>query len=307
MSVAPVLDEVAEVNSSWLATLDLQLEKKSRGTRLTKSRHQGPLYVQKPFYPEGPDLAHVYLLHPPGGLVSGDHLKVSIEAKENAAVLVTTPGAARIYRARETQSLQRQSVRLDAGTNASVEWFPLETIVYNNANVELDTEINLAKGSRFIGWEVTCFGLPASDEPFVAGAFQQHYRILREGRPLFVDRFSLTETNRERLLSGSAAMNNHAVNGFFLAGPFVNFEGSTSDEGVDPAERLSALMMSLRSAAAELGLAQSGAISKTGDFFIGRYLGSSAEQSRKLFTAWWEILRPLVLKRKACAPRIWST
>ena len=296
------LEGVAVIDRSWLAKLDLRMEKKSRGTRLTRSRHRGPLYVQKPFYPEGPDLAHVYLLHPPGGLVSGDHLQISIDAKCDAAVLVTTPGAARIYRARDEQPLQRQSVTLDVGPNASVEWFPLETIVYNGANVELYTVINLTEESCFIGWEITCFGLPASGEPFVSGTFQQHYRILRKGRPLFIDRFSLTDTSRERMLSGSAGMNNHAVNGFFLAGPFAQTKGNG-----DTAERMEALMASLREASDELSLSKYGAISKVGDLFIGRYLGSSAEQSRKLFTAWWKILRPLVLGREACAPRIWST
>ncbi len=283
---------------SWLARLDLQFNKTSRGTRLTRSRHVGPLYVQKPFYPEGNDLAHVYLLHPPGGLVSGDHLQINIEAKEGAGVLVTTPGAARIYRARDEQPLQRQSVALNIASNATLEWFPLETIVYNSAHVELDTVINLTDGSRFMGWEINCFGLPASDAPFISGAFQQRYRILRNGRPLFVDRFSLTDKNRNHLLSGKASMQSHAVNGFFVAGPC---DISVNEDVVSECMEL------LRSTADNLGFSHCSAISKVGEFFIGRYLGDSAEKARHIFTAWWEILRPFVLGRDACAPRIWST
>ena len=297
-TINSVLESPVVTDRSWLARLDLQFNKTSRGTRLTRSRHVGPLYVQKPFYPEGSDLAHVYLLHPPGGLVSGDHLQINIEAKEGTGVLVTTPGAARIYRARDEQPLQRQSVALDVASNASLEWFPLETIVYNSAHVELDTVINLSNGSRFMGWEINCFGLPASDAPFVSGTFQQHYRILRDGRPLFIDRFLLTDNNREHLLSGQASMHGQAVNGFFLAGP--------CDVNVGE-EVVSEYMVLLRKTADSLGLAQCAAISKVGEFFIGRYLGDSADKARRIFTAWWEILRPLVLERDACAPRIWST
>lgn len=293
-----MLTSSVATDRSWLATLDLQFQKTSRGTRLMRSRHVGPLYVQKPFYPEGNNLAHVYLLHPPGGLVSGDHLQISIEAMEGSGVLITTPGAARIYRARDEQPLQRQSVALNIANNATLEWFPLETIVYNNAHVELDTRINLSNGSRFMGWEINCFGLPASDAPFTSGTFQQNYQLFRDGRPLFVDRFSLRDDNRDHLLSGRASMQGHAVSGFFLVGPC----DTDMNDGVE-----SENMALLRSATDSLGFSHCAAISKNGAFFIGRYLGDSAEKARQMFTAWWEILRPLVLGRDACAPRIWST
>lgn len=56
--------------SIWNAELALGLTLTQLGTVLKSCRHQGPLYVQKPFYPEGRELAHLYLLHPPGGMVS---------------------------------------------------------------------------------------------------------------------------------------------------------------------------------------------------------------------------------------------
>ncbi|PCI41843.1 MAG: urease accessory protein [Moraxellaceae bacterium] len=286
-----------EVNDrSWLAKLELRFEKRPRGTRLTRNRHVGPLYVQKPFYPEGDELAHVYLLHPPGGLVSGDDLRIQIDAQENTAALMTTPGAARIYRARDDQPLQRQTVKLKVGANASLEWFPLETIVYNKAHVELDTEVHLSDDSKFMGWEINCFGLPAGNAPFNAGSFQQRYQIFRRGRPLFVDRFSISNRNRERILSGLAGMQGHAVNGFFLAGP-CNMD----------TEAVCLTLEKLRQIADEMQLSDSVAITKNSEFIIGRYLGGSAEQARKIFTEWWKVLRPITLRRQACPPRIWAT
>lgn len=281
---------------SWLAKLELRLEKKVRGTRLTRNRHVGPLYVQKPFYPEGDALAHVYLLHPPGGVVSGDDLRIHIEAQENAAALITTPGAARIYRARDDQPLQRQTVKLEVGVNASLEWFPLETIVYNKAHAELDTEIHLSDGSGYMGWEINCFGLPASHAPFEAGSFQQRYQVFRNGRPLYVDRFAISNRNREALLSGPAGMQGYAVNGFFLAGPC-----NLGDEEVEET------LNRLRLIADSMQFSDTAAITKNSEFFIGRCLGDSAEQARKIMTEWWKILRPMTLKRDACAPRIWAT
>ena len=304
MTATLATDDGRVIDRSWLATLSLCLEKSPRGTRLSRCRHEGPLYVQKPFYPEGCEHAHLYLLHPPGGLVSGDNLQIDIEIKEGAGALVTTPGAARIYRARNEQPLQRQQVRLDVGKNAKVEWFPLETIVYNRACVELDTRINLAAGSHFIGWEINCFGLPASGELFTGGTFQQRYQILQDGKPVFIDRFAITDSNRMALLQGRSGMAGDTVTGFFIVGPHVSSSSC---------EDLEILMDELRDKAnlfqseQQDNLKFRAAISKVGEFFVGRYLGSSAEQSRKLFTAWWQVLRPVVLGRKACAPRIWST
>ena len=168
--------------SQWQAELRLGFANTARGTVLKHASHKGPLYVQKPFYPEGRDLAHIYLLHPPGGMVSGDNLHIHVTTQTNAHALVTTPGAGRVYKARPDKALQRQQVELLAEPNSTIEWLPLETIIYPNAHTELTTDIHLAKCSSIIAWEVTCFGLAASNEPFNAGKVSQRLQIFREGR-----------------------------------------------------------------------------------------------------------------------------
>lgn len=277
---------------TWLGTLDLQFERRGDVTRLSKSRHIGPLYVQKPFYPEGPDHPHVYLLHPPGGIVSGDALEISIETKAGAGVLVTTPGAARIYRARKDLPLQRQSTFLTIAKDAIVEWFPLETIVFNDACVALNTTVDLTDTSRFIGWEICCFGLPASNQPFVMGNFKQHYTVRKNGVPLFVDRLVLNAQSYS-ILNGHAGLRSNTVSGFFLLGPIEESSAPVLD--------------SLREIAMQMNAQTVAAVSKVGEFYIGRYLGTSAEQAKQIFTRWWTVLRPLFIHRKASIPRIWTT
>jgi len=78
--------------------------------------------VQRPFYPEGRDVCHVYLLHPPGGLVPGDSLEVDVNAGEGAQVLVTAPAATKIYRSDGRGSSLVQTLRVAAG--AVLEWLP---------------------------------------------------------------------------------------------------------------------------------------------------------------------------------------
>ena len=115
----------------------------------------------------------------------------------------------------------------------------------------------------------------------------------REGRPLFVDRFRLDDSNRA-LMTDAVGLQGKPVSGFFLMGPF------TTAAGAD-------ILESLRTAAGDAGLHHCGAITRVGELFLGRYLGGSAEQARELFILWWRILRPVLLGRPASQPRIWLT
>ncbi len=292
------VEQCSSDKGNWQAQLALKLAyhqatHSAKGkTCLSRCRHHGPLYVQKPFYPEGDDLAHLYLLHPPGGIVSGDHLHISVDVEEGAKSLITTPGAARIYRARDDRALQQQTVNITIAENASLEWFPLETIVYNDADVCLSNRIELEDNARFIGWEITCFGLPASEQWFKQGSFEQQYQIFYQGRPLFIDRLCINDSNREQLLQAQVAMQAKTVSGFFI---------------LSRLEKDESLMEKLRACIALLAMQQRVAITHVGDCLIARYLGDSAEQARKVFTEIWRIARPLLLKREACAPRIWLT
>ncbi len=279
----------------WQAHLQLKLTHGSRGTVLKHCRHKGPLYVQKPFYHEGKDTAHIYLLHPPGGLVSGDSLTIDVDVTDNASSVITTPGAARLYRARDESPVQRQHINLHIADNASLEWFPMETIVYNGAAAELTTAIDLAENSTFMGWEITCLGLPASQKPMEQGYFQQTYKILRDGLPLFIDSLHF-DPSKPQLFNSSAGMQSKTTSGFFVAGEFT-----LTDNERD------LLLEQIRDLLEQKALSHLVAVSCVGDFMISRYLGDSANQARDAFTLLWELLRPELLNTTACHPRIWLT
>ena len=73
----------------WIAELNLNFSRSKEKTFLSKRNHIGPLTIQRPFYPEG-DICHVYLLHPPGGIVGGDSLTVNTNSEEFSKALITT-------------------------------------------------------------------------------------------------------------------------------------------------------------------------------------------------------------------------
>jgi urease accessory protein len=135
-------------------------------TILVHREQRGPLAVQRPFYPEG-STCHVYVLHPPGGLVGGDVLAIEVRVGEGAQALITTPGAAKLYRSLGPTAEQTQRLRVAAG--GSLEWLPQENILFPGAQARLRTELDLEPGAAFIGWEVQCLGRPAIGERFETG------------------------------------------------------------------------------------------------------------------------------------------
>ena len=134
--------------------------------------------VQRPFYPEGPEVPHVYVLHPPGGLVGGDRLRLDVTIDARAHALITTPAATKIYRSAGPLASQKQ--RFEVGEGGALEWLPQETILHDGANADLTTRVSLAAGARFVGIDTLCFGLPARGETFATGRCRQRFEIWRD-------------------------------------------------------------------------------------------------------------------------------
>ena len=93
------MNSIEEKNSTreWQASLELDIDHHEARSRLIGQKHFGPLRVLRPYYPEGKEVIHLYLIHPPGGLVCGDHLDISLSVQANAKAVITTPSAGKIY------------------------------------------------------------------------------------------------------------------------------------------------------------------------------------------------------------------
>ena len=62
---------------AWHAELKLDYTTESQRT-VARHAHNGPLRILKSLYPEGDQICHNVLVHPPGGLVGGDTLDLSL-------------------------------------------------------------------------------------------------------------------------------------------------------------------------------------------------------------------------------------
>jgi urease accessory protein len=146
-----------------------------QGTTRAHDRHEGPLRVLQRLYPEGPAICHHVIVHPPGGIVGGDRLQVEATVGEGCHAVITTPGAARFYRSEGEPA--EQQVRLDLAAGARLEWLPLETIAYSGCEARNQLSLTLAPGAQMLGWDVLALGLPAAQQPFVAGRMAQQLAL----------------------------------------------------------------------------------------------------------------------------------
>ncbi len=275
--------------SHLLATLSLGFSRQGETTRLTQREHFGPLRVQKALYPEGPDTCHAIVVHPPGGVVGGDELRITARAGTGTRVLISTPGAAKWYRSNGRRSAQQVDLHVDA--DAALEWLPQETIFFDDADVQLDTTVHLNGNARYLGCEILCFGRTAHGERFTRGRLRQRLRILRDGRPLWLEQGTLHGGGRQ--MNSPLGLSGHSVCANLVA---AGLPTSPS------------LMNALREACMQAadGRGQFGATQMKSATIV-RWLGDSSEIARTVMLAAWAKLRPELLAREAAPLRIWNT
>lgn len=291
---------VTPVESGWSASLELEFatRKVSNGTKtaLTRNLHQGPLRVLRPFYPEASGQCHVYLMHPPGGIVAGDTLAIQAQVHGGAHALITTPSAGRVYRSNSQRLQQTQRVNLQVASDGFCEWLPQENIIFNDARAVSQTRVNLDPGSTFIGWEMTCLGRPASNEWFEEGSLHQQFELYCDGQPLLLE--------RNRFDGGSNLL--HApwgLNGATTTGTLMCVVQALHGKTLQ-----AALIDSLRErCVAASGQQLNAAVTVVSGILIVRATGGQAEPVRRLFIDLWRALRHHLLGQAAVAPRIWFT
>jgi urease accessory protein len=254
-------------------------------TVLAHREHCGPLRVQRPFYPEGEDLCHVYVLHPPGGLAGGDVVCVDVTVEGGARALLTTPAATMFYRTLGSAAEQSNRVSVDSG--AACEWLPQETIVFGGARAVSRTRVDLAGDARFAGWDVTCLGRPAAGDAFEVGTYTSSFEIWRDGTPLWIDRAACSA----EVLNARWGLRGFTVFGAFVLAPELPRE----------------LVETLRAEVLLDGARETFAVTSLRGVTVCRYLGESTQRALQCFQRAWQLVRPLLWARPASAPRIWLT
>ncbi len=279
---------------AWHAQLDLHYHSAPLpdGAPRTTAQfvHSGPLRVLQSLYPEGPAVCHNVLVHPPGGIVGGDTLDITVQVDTGAHALITTPAATRFYKSNGEAGTQRMKAQLHSG--ARLEWLPLEAICYNACNAVNTAVFDLAPGAEMIGWDITALGLPNADLPFERGSLQQHIEV----KNAWLERAVVDATDTRLLHSPLGLAGNLCMGTLF----FATGEAIARDRRE---QLLAALRASLEGH--ELA-ATTGATAPNPRVIAVRTLAPRTEPAMHLLRLAWATLRQSAWQLGSAPPRIWS-
>nr|WP_244291715.1 MULTISPECIES: urease accessory protein UreD [Vibrio] len=273
----------------WKAELKLGFADRGDKTVLKHRSQFGPLSLQRPLYPEK-NICHVYLLHPPGGVVGGDTLDITATAAVNSHALITTPGATKFYRSDEKVARQTQTLIVEEG--ATLEWLPQENIFFPDSYAKVDTRIYLHENSRFMGWEMHCFGRPALNEGFELGAIRGKTEIYINDKRILTEQIRLD--GGDKLFLNKGLMDASMSASFFI---------SNNDEALF--ELVQSLLNQIQQSALEKNLVFG--VTQIEGLIIIRALGDWSESILSAFGQIWQLVRSQWLGASPELPRIWAT
>ncbi len=273
----------------WPAELHLRFARNKKRTVLVENRHSGPLLVQKALYPEGEEVCHAVIVHPPGGIAGGDELSVEIELGANSRAVVITPAAAKWYKAPRQPCSQQTTIRLANGS--MLDWLPQENIFYNATRAISSFTLQIDPGASAIGWEIGLLGRQESGEKWTEGSLRFVTSIVRaDGLPLWVERLRLDASGPLR----TACQCLYGFNSFAtLWAVGLACTGAVAEE-----------LASDLPFETEL---RAGVTSLPEGILLVRGLANDVERLREMMINCWLRLRPLIHGLPAQRLRLWAT
>ena len=274
---------------AWRADLKLDYTLESQRT-VARYLHQGPLRILQSLYPEGDQICHNVLVHPPGGLVGGDTLDIQVSVAEGAHALVSTPSATRFYKSGGQAALQQVTATLAPG--ARLEWLPLEAIAYNDCEATNRAIFNLTPTAELMAWDVTALGLPSSDMAFTKGHFQQHLEI----PGVWLERGNLRGDDTRWLNSPLGLAGQKCLASLVFA----------SGNDIEPQRAAQALEAAREVLEAHPLRLQAGITCAHPQVIVLRVMSPLVEPSMDLLKQVWAVWRHTLWALPSTPPRIWS-
>ncbi len=157
------------------ATLTVDAVRATDGrTRLARVSQRFPQRVTAPMYLDeaDPGMAFVCVQNPTAGAFPGDRLRTSVELAEGARLHLTGQAATQVFAGAGDHTGESVHVfDFDVREGAVLEYLPKSAIPHAGARYRQSTEIRIADGAVYLGWESLAAGRIGHGERFAFESF----------------------------------------------------------------------------------------------------------------------------------------
>jgi urease accessory protein len=169
-------------------SLRLVVERVAGRTRIAELECSGPVQVLRCQYLDSfaPDIASVTIASPSGGVLQGDRLRVAVEVRPGARLVLDTQSATRLYRMPARPALIE--ARFEVREGGWLEYVPDPYIPFAGSDTAIETVVAIDVSATVLIGEVVAAGRVARGEIFQMTAFRSNVTAIRpSGELLFSD------------------------------------------------------------------------------------------------------------------------
>jgi urease accessory protein UreH len=133
-------------------------------TFLSQQSFRAPVHLSKPYW-DGNHLV-INVVNPTAGLFAGDHIEMTVRVCAGARAVLTSPSAARVFRAKESQPSTQVAQNFVVEGGGRLDVFPELLIPHGGARYAQTTRIEVHAGGQLFFTEMIAPG--RTPEPIVA-------------------------------------------------------------------------------------------------------------------------------------------
>ncbi|OPH60379.1 hypothetical protein BC351_17950 [Paenibacillus ferrarius] len=162
-------------------------------TQLVRKYHTSPLKIAKTFRYDNETLSldappaeqlGVYMMDCSPGLMSGDHYEITMRLGEGARVYLTNQSFTKVHPSEAgSGSTQRQTLKL--GAEALLEYMPEPLMLYKDASLAAEMDVQLSPGSALIFSDVLCPGRTQRGEIFHYTRYTNRLKVWHDNELIF--------------------------------------------------------------------------------------------------------------------------
>lgn len=143
--------------------LSLHAERRAHGrTVLAAQSFRAPYHLSKPYWDADQGVLLVQVVNPTAGILAGDRLQSDVKVGADAALLVTTPSASRVFRMKSGSAECRQTFAVAKG--GWLEVLPEPLVPHRGCSYRQTTRIDVAPGGAIFYADLLVSGRVAHGE-----------------------------------------------------------------------------------------------------------------------------------------------